>query len=270
MDNDENKIQRALNEAKRKELEEKYGGMFGAINPDLPPDIEASWLEHIDAFEAKFADAALVPIRTFVGNPDVRPLTEIPAPNVGIELKRLLEILELNDIIIDFGRREVPAEEKYRFITEELFNELIEDVRDSGMLTNFIYEVFHPDEVMESMVAAEDFLTAFLQNNVIGLRSYIGSEGLLLPSGVAVNRIGFEQALVKQRAPLGLVVDSKFSNGRSTVEGRSALVTLDVAIRALRAGSDDIANIVGLCTFQMRRAECGWEVVRAIINLSRY
>ena len=42
--NETESIQRALNDAKKRELEEKYGGTFHSSDPNLPPDIEADWL----------------------------------------------------------------------------------------------------------------------------------------------------------------------------------------------------------------------------------
>jgi hypothetical protein len=47
-------IQRALNEAKKQELREKYGAEFHARDGDIPPEVEGRWLREIEEFERQF------------------------------------------------------------------------------------------------------------------------------------------------------------------------------------------------------------------------
>jgi len=54
-------------------------------------------------------------------------------------------ILVENGIYIDFPDR-LDIKEKYRFISEELINEVIDDIHIQGMQLHFIYEEFHPSE----------------------------------------------------------------------------------------------------------------------------
>ncbi len=137
-------IQRALNEAKKSELQQKYGATFLAGDPKLPPDIESQWLSNIEEFEQKFESAETTTVRKFVGDPVLRPLGEIPKGKLGEELHLVLNLLDANDIIVHFGHEVSPAE-KYRFLAEELMDVEMQDIRIDGMTHNYLYEEFHPD-----------------------------------------------------------------------------------------------------------------------------
>lgn len=50
----------------------------------------------------------------------------------------------------------------YSFITKELFYEEINDIQIPGMITNFIYEEFHPNEAHDIKEACLDFVNMFL------------------------------------------------------------------------------------------------------------
>jgi hypothetical protein len=144
-ENQEDRIQRALNEAKKRELEEKYGAHFGEGESKLPPELEAEWLSHIEEFERQYQNADRVTVRAFVGNPDLKPVAEIPPDQVQSEVENLLEILESNSITVHFDRK-ITAEETYRFLSEELMNQEIDNIRIEGMSHNFIYSEFHPED----------------------------------------------------------------------------------------------------------------------------
>jgi hypothetical protein len=138
-------IQRALNEAKKAELQQKYGAKFWAGDSRLPSDIESQWLNNIEEFEQKFESAETTTVRKFVGSPVWRPLGEIPHGLLDQELEKVLNLLDANDIVVHFGHGVSPAE-KYRFLAEELMEVKMQDIRIEGMTHNYVYEEFHPDD----------------------------------------------------------------------------------------------------------------------------
>lgn len=142
-ESDEDRIQRALNEAKKRELEEKYGAKFGEGESKLSPELEAEWLHQIEEYERQFKTAKRLTVREFVGNPEVTPLAQIPPEQLESEVDKLLEILESHSITVHFDR-EITVEETYRFLSEDLMNEEIDDIRIEGMRHNFIYSESHP------------------------------------------------------------------------------------------------------------------------------
>ncbi len=59
----------------------------------------------------------------------------------------LLASLEEKGIMVHF-KLDYPIEEKFRFITEEVFNEGVEDLGKKNHI-NFIYEDFHPEKLAD-------------------------------------------------------------------------------------------------------------------------
>jgi hypothetical protein len=145
MSTNDDSIQRALNEAKKAELQQRYGATFLAVDAKLPPDIESQWLSNIEEFEQKFESSETTTVRKFVGDPVLGPLGEIPHGKLEEELERVLNLLDANDIVVHFGREVSPAE-KYRFLAEELMDVEMQDIRIEGMTHNYMYEEFHPDD----------------------------------------------------------------------------------------------------------------------------
>jgi len=139
-------IQRAENDARRKELEEKYGGKFERVDESkLTPEMEAEWLDHLEEFEKQFANAGRISLREYIGNPTFAPLAALSPAQITRELARAQDLLAANNVYVDF-LNEVLETEAYRFITQELLDEEIDDIRIEGMNLHFIYEEFYPDD----------------------------------------------------------------------------------------------------------------------------
>lgn len=132
------------NELKKKELEEKYGAMFGESENNLPPQVESDWLQSIERFEEEFSVAQRTTVYDYMGKPSFKRLDEIEAGEVSAELERMYDMLDNNNISLD-TLCEVADEDLYRFITEELFLHEMDDMRIPGMMLCFIYEEFHPN-----------------------------------------------------------------------------------------------------------------------------
>lgn len=150
-------IQRALNEQKKRFLEEQYGARFPGIPSKLTPEAEGEWLDYITEFERQFAENGQVRLREFLGNPDIRPLTAIPPEDLPAATDALIDLLIANNVEVHFDR-EVSDAEAYRFITEELFNEMIDNIRIDQMMHTFMYDDYHPDEAAHIRSDGEEFL----------------------------------------------------------------------------------------------------------------
>ncbi len=162
---EDQRITRALNQAKERELEDKYGAWFSESDPDLPPDVYAEWLRHIEEFEMKSANARVMTLREFLGNPNFTPLGEVPAAGLKAELERVAECLAHHDIVVDCTA-EVSDEDLYRFMTTELLDQEIEDIRIDGMQHHFIYEEFHPNAGEDAKTFAKHFPSRFTSDNI--------------------------------------------------------------------------------------------------------
>jgi hypothetical protein len=131
-------IQRTLNEFTKKELRERYGAEFLAVDEQVPAQVESEWLAQVEEFERQFADRGMTTVRKFIGDPLIIPLEDVPSHSLNAELDRLLKLLAENSIQIDYEGL-VGAAETYDFITTELLDQEIEDIRIPGMVTVFVY-----------------------------------------------------------------------------------------------------------------------------------
>ena len=138
-------LERSLIEEKKRAMEAEFGCHFGGGNSSIPPELEWDWLHYIEEFERQFRQNRETTVRRFVGNPAVRPLSELSDGQIAGELARLLDLLAGNSIIVHFTGP-LSAGEMYRFVAEELLDEEMDDIRIPGMTHNFLYEDFHPLE----------------------------------------------------------------------------------------------------------------------------
>jgi hypothetical protein len=139
-------IQRILNTQKKLEIGEHYKASFlPGSGESLPPEIEAEWLAQIEALEQQYEHARKIPLLEFIGSPSIARMDDISKKELITEYNRLESILLEKEIYIDFPDT-LDIEEKYRFISEELIHEVIDDIHIQGMQLHFIYEEYHPGE----------------------------------------------------------------------------------------------------------------------------
>lgn len=256
---DEN-IQRALNENKKRRLEERYGARFGDVDPSIPPDVEEAWLNEVEEFERAFENAKMTTVRRFVGSPSLRPMAEIPPTELRKELDRVIDILEENNICVNFLKPR-PDEEVYPFIVDELMNIEIEDVRAGGYVTNFIYEEFHPDDEEDAKAYAADFVKCLLSRESGSLRHLLSEDALQNPSGESIglekmlSEIGAFQARFLAFTATAVSVDSvELAGEYATVRGTATWTGLQGSTMRMASFSGDLTVRLKKCMFG------GWDV----------
>lgn len=158
------------NGLKKKELEEKYGAHFSEFN-ELPPEMENQWLNSIEEFEKQFDNAKRTTVWEYMDKPDYKTKDELKPFEISHELERLFELLEKSNISLS-TLCEVEDAELYRFITEELFQHEMDDIRIPGMTCNFIYEEFHPNAKLDIKDAIDYFFRM-----TMGKMENIGGDG---------------------------------------------------------------------------------------------
>ncbi len=260
-DDEQDRIQRILNEKKRKELEEQYGMIFSDEEIDLPPDVEGEWLDYIAEFERQFENAERIPIRDFIGNPPIKPLAEIPDEDLESELEALLDLLLENGIHVDF-LMDVEDDEAYRFITEELLDEEMDNIRIEGMIHGFIYEEFHPSDEYDSQFWAEHFLDSLFSWNEKGIKEVLDENELYDTAfkPIAGDEFWAQIALFYKENPI--ILNVELLPTQSRVVDEYALVDWHVSWERipddLSVGTEIDRNI----TVHMKRNSFGaWDVV---------
>jgi hypothetical protein len=132
------RIQEALSQAKKDKLRTEYGMEFEYTDPRLSPDVENEWLDQVLEFERQFEQAKPITVRERIGDPPLQPLSDLPLDTVGEAVTALLDLLAAHGIAVDF-LGDVEELEAYRYLTEELLDEEMDDIRIEGMMTHFTY-----------------------------------------------------------------------------------------------------------------------------------
>jgi len=131
------------NEFLKLKMMAEFGGNFVG-NDEISPEVENQFLKQILNFHKRQEDSSVTNIYKFIGEPEYNHVHDMNDKEVKRELKRLMRILKKHGVGLDV-LAPTPDREIYRFITEELFKQEIEDVRLKGWVSQYIYEEFHPN-----------------------------------------------------------------------------------------------------------------------------
>ena len=160
-------IQDSLRESKRDELRDKFGMQAEYTNPNLPPEAKISFLDNVLEFERQFENVKTITVRERIDNPEIKPLDGIPLYALEQTVTDLLDLLAENGVGVDFlgDFDDIAA---YRYLTEELLDEEIDDLRGGWM------SVFTPSTPeYDVQMWVEDFvLDLFTQEREYFLSSF--------------------------------------------------------------------------------------------------
>lgn len=262
-DDEQARIQRALNEAKKRGLAQKYGAQFGDMGSNLPPGLESRWLNYIEEFESQFENAKRVTVLEFVGNPIFKPVSEVPPHHLSSEVDNILEFLSLNCIVVDF-LCDVADAEAYRFITTELMDEKIDDIRIEGMNHHFIYEEFHPNDEYDAKMFAEGFLFDLFHRETDFALKNVAQDELYDANGTPITVGQMKSEIASFLNSYAAFVSWKFEPVECTVEGDNATVKIQTDWIGLSAGTMESVTISGISVLRMKRSPYGgFDVIQA-------
>jgi len=126
---------RMENEILKLKMQAEYGAQV-FMEPEVSPELEAEFLQQIYAFEEAWKDAKMISISELLGNPAFIPERELDDRRVAEELARAQVLLEKNNIHLDVPPDKSPRT-VYRFITEILMKEEVDDLRIDGLVRHF-------------------------------------------------------------------------------------------------------------------------------------
>ena len=144
------------NEILRMKLQAEAGAIIG-IKDDIPPELENIFLQNVIAFEEASKNVKHVCLYDFLGRPAYKKISELAPSDVGPELRRLKQLIEDKQVILDILDDYEDAV-IYTFITEELFLQDTYETVIPGMLRHFTYEAFHPNHKLDIRERTMDFL----------------------------------------------------------------------------------------------------------------
>jgi hypothetical protein len=270
MDDDfQDRIQRILNDKKKEDLRKQYGMSFEDHNEEMSPQAESEWLDNIAEFERQFENARTITVRERIGDPQVKPLADLADAELAGELDRLFNLLSENDIAVDF-LHEQNEREIYRFLTEELLEEEIDDIQIPGMVSHFIYEEFHPNDEDDITDAIEEFLFTLFNGDFKdpqGMHDHVLSEESLHDSlGNPINLAEFKLLLGDFYDAYPLLTGHEVEIKHILVEGDQAVAGTRIKWHGRPKSEKVVVDQEGLSEFRLARSIYGgWDITQANI-----
>lgn len=136
------------NQMLKMDLEQKFGKPINLNDqedmPKLPLFIENEFLKHMSAFEQQIRTAKETTVFDLLGKPKFKATNLLKEPKLTADIKRVIKLLGKHNIMVDFIGEYTP-QVIHDFLTVELMEKTVSDMRIPGFITHFIYEEFHPN-----------------------------------------------------------------------------------------------------------------------------
>lgn len=178
---------RLENDILKIKLNAEYGMKSGNTCADLDPQIENDFLRYIENFEKSYADCKTITVAEKLGNPVYLNPDTMDDDEFKREIRRFMELLEKNNLVLNVNYGPYPDSDIYRFIVEELLPLEIDDINVAGMRTNFIYEEFHPNHEADINNRCVEFLACWFKREFTEYHPSL-SELLLSPGGQKISK----------------------------------------------------------------------------------
>jgi len=230
-----------------------------------PPQPYHTWEEYFYDFDRQLEEAPAITVRMRIGNPAIRPANEIPDSEMESELDKLIELLYDNNIVIDFIH-DIEDREAYLFITEELLNETMDDIRVPNMYSHFIYEEFHPNDEDDINLRSGEFLDTFFKEGTESFFIPIGDKELYDPDGYKISEQEFRKQISDFHSLYPAITEFRYEILQLNIEGDYARVEVKTFWAGLNKKEQAILRHEGISTLQLKRSfDIGWDVIQARI-----
>lgn len=122
---------------------------------ELDEEDDEEFLNQVEEFKKEHAGDKMISVYQKIGKPKFAELKKVDPKKIKDELRRLIVALDKHNIIVH-SHGEYDDREKYRFITEEIFKEVVEDKKQH---ITFVYEDYHPEmEEEDDDVDSEEYV----------------------------------------------------------------------------------------------------------------
>lgn len=109
---------------------------------ELDEEDDDEFINKVEEFKKGHTKVKMISVYKKIGKPKFTELKKLDPKVLKDELRRLIVALDNFNIIVH-SHGEYDDKEKYRFITEEIFKEFVED--DKKKQITFVYEDYHPE-----------------------------------------------------------------------------------------------------------------------------
>jgi len=230
-----------------------------------PPKHYNTWDEYFADFDRQLEAAPQITIRERIGNPKIRSIDEIPGSDLEGELDTLIELLYANNIVIEFIH-EIGNREAFIFITEELLNETMDDIRIPDMYSHFIYEEFHPNDEDEIELWTGEFLDAIFKEGTEDFFLPIGDKELYDTDGNTISPEEFKKQIDEFHALYPVITEYEYDIIGLNIEENYAVVEVDISWAGLNKQEQAMIRHHGTSILRLKRdVDIGWDVIQAKI-----
>jgi len=137
--------------------------------------LEAKFQDFVDQFDHSFETCGMTTVFEKLGKPEYRKNEDIPDSEISQELERVMKLMYKHNLSAD-SICGITDREFYRFITEDVFSCEVEDFWVDGLMSNFIYEEFYPNDKHDIEEIATHFIRSFLNRDIGFFSSYLSME----------------------------------------------------------------------------------------------
>jgi hypothetical protein len=230
-----------------------------------PPEPYNNWDEYFEDFDRQLEEAPRITIRKRIGNPQIRSVDEIPDSELEKELDTLIELLYANNIVIEFIH-EIGDREAFLFITEELLDETMDDIRIPDMYSHFIYEEFHPNDQDDIELWTGEFLDTFFKEGTEGFFIPIGDKELYDMHGNAISQEEFKRQIDGFHALYPIITEYEYDITNVDIEDNYAAVEVNISWAGLNEQEQAMRRYHGSSTLRLKRSlDIGWDVIQAVV-----
>jgi hypothetical protein len=223
----------------------EFGMQMGEAR-GLDPGLQNEWLKSVYAFEQNFKDAKRIKLYDYIGRPTFAKWNTLTPEETRKELERMELLMENNGVQLGCLCKYDDAI-IYKFITEELFEHEMDDMRIAGMTCHFTYEEFHPnhdydlrkqasrfveavftrpwDEEFDGVELADKVSFSGKPHDRRSISSIIGTfqeaHGILTVERMDITHVGIDDSVTKANVHATLSVSGKMKHGDNVrYEGR--------------------------------------------------
>jgi hypothetical protein len=253
---------RLENEIKKIKIALEHGGHFlSPIDEDLPPELEREWLDYIQQFEEELAKRKKILVYSLIGRPHYRQSTTIPDSEITEELHKIRDILHRNAITVD-TICPVPDRELYRFITDELFQEVTNDLHIEGMTTCFIYEEYHPNHDYDIRSRCTEFVNHVLDKKREWAPDYLGLAKVVKTSKGELTNKEVVEKIILFRDSFSRLTILDFIITSVAISENSAEAQCEIRYTATVEGTDEEMTFSGDTNFGLSYTSKLWVISR--------
>ena len=179
------------NEFLKMKLMLEHGAEFetSQTKNDLPAGAENDFLNYIMEWEKQAAERKTIKVYDRIERPrHFKLVNEIPDNEIDSAWDELDNYLNKYNINLAVCSPNINNRELYRFVTEELFDYVMNDIFIPGGMTCFTYDEFYPDHIYDnSRYATDDCIKQIFEKDPLTLLMWFQKDNIQLNNNFPLN-----------------------------------------------------------------------------------